>query len=87
MQPGGHFPYIDVLYLAIDQDNLSDVVRKNYKNYKLMEILKTILNDEIIPKEIKTMIKYNISGERAKYVDPDHLPFFQNQIQCCCGVK
>ena len=71
LQPWNNYPYIDMLYLLIDQCNLSNEVIINYKDPLLIKYLTGIKNDSMTPKEIKDLCSDILDGTYKKSIEMD----------------
>ena len=77
MQPFKNYPYIDMLYLLIDQCTLSNEVIKNYKDPLLIKYLTEIKKDSLTPKEIKDLCGYILDGAYAQSICINPSPLFK----------
>lgn len=71
LEPWSSYPYVDMLYLLINQSNLSNEVIINYKNPLLIKYLIEIKKDILAPKEIKDLCGDILDGTYKKAIEMD----------------
>ena len=69
MQTASAYPYIDVMMLAINQENLSREVQKNSHHPALKKLLEEMRNDALLPRQIKLRINWLLNGAKKKPID------------------
>ncbi|WP_300601571.1 hypothetical protein [Niabella sp.] len=74
--PWKGYPYIDMLYLLVDQDNLSREVKLNFKNPQVKKYLIQIQKDHTIPAEIRNHCNFILTGHAALVKDKERSPLF-----------